>query len=313
MRKEPLAPGEGGPAAEEEWRRTRDFSFDIANVPQAKCWQRHRQPLRWAAAAVVAVGALALVRDWSGGPAAAVGCPALAPPAPPPPPGPVDIPGLLCVNPQAVPGAGFDGPGSTVASNSMPAGWQLVQGVLLQRHLDRWIYKHSLVYNHCWPGQLDSRAAAMHYQCEYNRSTVWEDQPGAASLAEGDPYVPAWAVDRDNRGGGASGGKGGSCFMDAQGDPQLTVQGRGHASALGAAVADRWRRLNLLPAGSCAAGAVALASDGAQKNTLTLQVKRWSTLSNPPPCRLFGCATGGPAPPTQPPTHHRQRVPMAAR
>jgi hypothetical protein len=177
-----------------------------------------------------------------------------------------------------LPGHGFDAAGS---SNAMPAAaaggtWQLVQGVVLQRHLDRWIYDHSLIYDQCWPGQVDSRAAAMVAQCRYNRSTVWEPQPGAASLARGDPYVPAWVTDRDHRGGGpaqaAAGPAGGACLMDAQGDPQLTVHGQQHAAALGTALGARWRRLGLLAsdpgsAGSCPPGTVLLASDGAQKNT----------------------------------------------
>ncbi len=123
---------------------------------------------------------------------------ALVPRTPAPAPGLVatPVPGLTCSN------AGIASGSQPWADTEPPPGWSVAYATVLQRHWDRWIYAHSLIHNHCWPGQLDSTAPPMPEQCGYDTNSVWEQFP-----PQEDPYSAPPSA--------------GSCFC-----PQLTLQGR---------------------------------------------------------------------------------------
>lgn len=150
-------------------------------------------------------------------------------------------PGLTCSNVDIASGS------RRWADTDPPPGWSVVYATVLQRHWDRWIYAHSLIHNRCWPNQLDSTAPPMPEQCGYDTDSVWERFPPGV-----DPYSDPPSA--------------GSCFC-----PQLTLQGREHATLLGQTLRKRYG--SLLESGSvaCRVGAVGLETENAQKNEVSLQ------------------------------------------
>eukprot|EP01127_Copromyxa_protea_P011395 TRINITY_DN2864_c0_g1_i5.p1 TRINITY_DN2864_c0_g1~~TRINITY_DN2864_c0_g1_i5.p1 ORF type:complete len:259 (-),score=63.38 TRINITY_DN2864_c0_g1_i5:811-1587(-) len=148
------------------------------------------------------------------------------------------IPHLVCLNPVIQTGVFEDKPFST--------DWALVQAHVHQRHLDRWIYAHPLINNHCWPAQLNSTSHVMTEQCNYNLSSVWEHFGRSP-----DPYAyPEF----------------GSCNAK-----QLTKQGIQHAQALGKILRKQYVDLHQIIPGTCPEDSVGLECDEAQKNQQTTQ------------------------------------------
>ncbi|CAE8630272.1 unnamed protein product [Polarella glacialis] len=154
-----------------------------------------------------------------------------------------------CLNPQVSSGQFENTPASP--------GLKLVGVSVLQRHLDRWLYKHRLIGNVCWPGQLNSSVESSQLaaeQCYSELNSVWQEWP-----RQPDPYArPLY----------------GSCSVwgdSHQGPPQATKQGRQHASFWGDMLktqyVDRWK----LVSPTCTLGDIALHCDKAQKNEITLQ------------------------------------------
>jgi len=143
-----------------------------------------------------------------------------------------DIPGLSCHNPVI--------DTEVLASPIIPVGYRLVQAHLHQRHLDRWMYSHSLINNYCWTYQLNSTDPIMKAECDYNLNSCWESFEFTS-----DPYAaPAR----------------GNCNAK-----QLTQQGRDHAFKLGTI----YRSLFGKSLSACEPGSVLLESDVAQKNQQT--------------------------------------------
>lgn len=128
-------------------------------------------------------------------------------------------------------------------------GYTLVQATVHQRHMDRWVYSHSLISNYCWPKQKNSTDQTMARECEFNRSSVWEAFP-----FEGDPYAAPSQ---------------GSCNPK-----QITEQGLYHGKLLG----DAYRKMMLASAHDtsssgttslCGPSNVGLEMDSAEKNQRT--------------------------------------------
>eukprot|EP00756_Hemistasia_phaeocysticola_P055334 Hpha_TRINITY_DN31260_c0_g1::TRINITY_DN31260_c0_g1_i1::g.2365::m.2365 len=133
------------------------------------------------------------------------------------------------------------------------ADWPLRQVIDMQRHTARYLYAHpEPIKNRCWAAQLNSSLWAMGVQCEYNRSSVWED-----FAHEQDPYaVPLF----------------GHCSPK-----QATTRGLAYAETLGRLFQDELGELLVGGGGegagqqSCPAGSVSIAVDAVQKNERTGQ------------------------------------------
>ncbi|CAE8713422.1 unnamed protein product [Polarella glacialis] len=158
-----------------------------------------------------------------------------------------------CLNPAVAEDA-FEDVG--MKSNSL----KLVSAYVLQRHTDRWLYRHDTISDLCWPGQENSSSASSRLaddECllpgdEFGYQelvTVWETWPRTS-----DPYAaPAR----------------GSCQLPA-GKPQATRQGLHHVKRWGDLLWWQYVGYGMLEE-RCPVGQVALHADSAQKNELTLQ------------------------------------------
>jgi len=156
--------------------------------------------------------------------------------------------GAVCLNP-AVTSEQVQTAHVYLEEQELP-GWKLVQVTVLQRHSDRWIYRHDNIHNVCWPYQLNSSDPALFQECRAGaRSSVWKK-----AHPPHDPY--AWPLK-------------GNCNPK-----QITLSGEKHARQLGRILAREYGSAGRRPLqglASCSDGSVFLAADAVLKNELTAE------------------------------------------
>jgi len=164
--------------------------------------------------------------------------------------------------------------------------WQLAAAHVMQRHTDRWVYRHDVLGGTCWPHQLNSSiysSDAVAEECrgvpvdsDGHLTTTWEHF-GAAS----DPYAAPFP---------------GTCQVWANA-PQSIRRGTLNAATLGELMKERYQGSGLL-APSCEPGSIQLQADRVHKNELTVQTEfetlcgRSPTVDEfPPEATLVGYST----------------------
>jgi hypothetical protein len=152
------------------------------------------------------------------------------------------FPSSSCLNPVVTTGQ--------YASSDAPHQFQMSGVWVLARHMDRWMYEHSLIGDICWPHQINSSSPSMSKQClDLNASSVWFQWP--TPPINPDPYAHPLP---------------GTCASQ-----QLTRQGLAHAHSLGSIL---WLELGVrqqLLSPACPPAELSLGAAHAQQIEQTLQ------------------------------------------